>query len=214
MRIKYPRTAHLPWSPGATADDIHQGKLSPFEGKYVVVTEKMDGENTTLYRDYMHARSVDSRFHPSRTWVKALQAQIGYQIPEHWRVCGENLYARHSIAYEGLNSYFLAFSVWDETNNCLSWQDTLAFCQRLGLDTPKVLYQGLWCEKTIRNLSIDTENQEGYVMRVADGFHYDDFVNCVAKWVRKGHVTGDKHWMHSEVVPNGLATKCESKQGG
>ena len=66
MRVKYPRTAHLPWSPGATADDIYQGKLSSFEGKYVVVTEKMDGENTTLYRDYMHARSVDSRFHPSR----------------------------------------------------------------------------------------------------------------------------------------------------
>lgn len=74
MRTKYPRTAHLPWSPGATSDDIYQGNLSPFAGKQVVVTEKMDGENTTLYRDFVHARSIDSRFHPSRTWVKALQA--------------------------------------------------------------------------------------------------------------------------------------------
>ena len=26
----------------------------------VVITEKLDGENTTLYHDYLHARSVDS----------------------------------------------------------------------------------------------------------------------------------------------------------
>lgn len=36
----------------------------------VVITEKMDGENTTLYRDGLHARSLDSRHHPSRNWVK------------------------------------------------------------------------------------------------------------------------------------------------
>ncbi|MEI8604633.1 RNA ligase family protein [Pseudoalteromonas sp. B160] len=48
MRVKYPRTPHLPWSPGATEDDIHQGNLSCFANKQVVVTEKMDGENTTF----------------------------------------------------------------------------------------------------------------------------------------------------------------------
>jgi hypothetical protein len=60
MRIKYPRTPHLPWSPGATSDDIYQGNTSYFENKVVVVTEKMDGENTSIYRDFVHARSIDS----------------------------------------------------------------------------------------------------------------------------------------------------------
>ena len=55
MRIKYPRTPHLPWSLGATNDDVKQRDLSHFVGKQVVVTEKMDGENTTLYNDYIHA---------------------------------------------------------------------------------------------------------------------------------------------------------------
>ncbi len=120
MRIKYPRTPHLPWSLGATNDDVKQRDLSHFVGKQVVVTEKMDGENTTLYNDYIHARSIDSRFHPSRAWVKALQVQVGYKIPIRWRICGENLYARHSISYNNLPSYFMAFSVWNELNQCLS----------------------------------------------------------------------------------------------
>src|SRR3546814_8478297 len=78
--------------------------LAAFEGKRVIVTEKMDGENTTLYRDYIHARSVDGRSHPSRDWVKQFRSGIAADIPEDWRVCGENLFAKHSIHYTALRS--------------------------------------------------------------------------------------------------------------
>lgn len=210
MRIKYPRTPHLPWSPGATNDDIHQGNLSNFEGKIVVVTEKMDGENTTLYPDYVHARSIDSRFHPSRTWVKALQADIGYRIPTGWRICGENLYAKHSIAYDELTSYFMAFSAWNDKNECLSWEDSKQLFEQLGLVTPQELYVGRWCKETIRNIALDVEHQEGYVVRIADSFNFNDFAQCVSKWVRTNHVVTDQHWMHAEVIPNGL----KDTQGG
>ncbi|WDE06750.1 RNA ligase family protein [Thalassomonas viridans] len=204
MKHKYPRTPHLPWSPGATSDDIRHADLSFFRHKQVIVTEKMDGENTSLYTDFSHARSVDSRFHPSRTWVKALQAQIGYLIPQGWRICGENLYARHAIAYQELPSYFMAFSVWNDNNLCLSWQDTKAWFKCLKLDMPKELYAGPWCEKTIREISLDTRNQEGYVVRNSGSFHYREFAENVAKWVRTNHVTTDKHWMHSALVANKL----------
>ena len=54
-RVKYPRTYHLPWSEGRTDDDKVLSDDSQFIGKYVVVTEKMDGENTTIYSDgYLH----------------------------------------------------------------------------------------------------------------------------------------------------------------
>src|SRR5690606_15864545 len=109
MRRPYPRTPHLPWSPGASPDDVRAGDLSGLLGREVVVTEKLDGENTTLYADGSHARSLDSGHHPSRTWVKALQGRIGRLIPPGWRVCGENLYARHSIAYPSLAGYFYGF---------------------------------------------------------------------------------------------------------
>lgn len=67
MRTHYPRTPHLPWSPGASADDVRVADLSGFAGIEVVVTEKLDGENTTLYPDGLHARSLDSAHHPART---------------------------------------------------------------------------------------------------------------------------------------------------
>lgn len=106
MRYKYPRTLHLPWSESVQSDDKMVSSCQHFEGKEVVVTEKMDGENTSIYCDGIHARSLDSRHHPSRSWVKGLQARIGWQIPEGWRLCGENVYAVHSIRYDDLESYF------------------------------------------------------------------------------------------------------------
>ena len=210
QRFKYPRTPHLPWSPGATKDDIRCIDSDIFDGKNIVITEKMDGENTTLYSDHMHARSVDSRHHPSRDWVKRLHASIAHEIPLGWRLCGENLYAQHSIVYDQLSSYFYGFSLWNHENRCLSWQDTLEWFDILGIDSPPILYQGLWNEAQVRSLSIDTSVVEGYVVRLADAFHYDGFDTSVAKWVRAGHVQTDKHWMHSEIKANGLAESSEN----
>ncbi|MEZ5323717.1 MAG: RNA ligase family protein [Verrucomicrobiales bacterium] len=205
---KYPRTPHLPWSLGGTSDDAYLFDTTHFDGTEVVVTEKMDGENTSLYRDRMHARSLDSQNHPSRNWVKAMHGAICHEIPEGWRICGENVYARHSIAYDSLDSYFYVFSVWDDTNSCLSWQETCEWATLLGLPTVPVLLESAeWNEEIVRNLEIDTATQEGYVVRRSDAFAYDDFRISLAKWVRKGHVQTDQHWMHSEIIPNRMRTQ-------
>ena len=62
-RYKYPRTSHFVWSKGATSDDKILHDLSNFEGKEVVCSIKMDGENANLTRDCYYARSVDSANH-------------------------------------------------------------------------------------------------------------------------------------------------------
>ncbi|MFI0204786.1 MULTISPECIES: RNA ligase family protein [Streptomyces] len=203
MRIHYPRTPHLPWSPGASADDVRAVGLAGLAGREVVVTEKLDGENTTLYADGLHARSLDSAHHPSRAWVKGLQGRIGAGIPAGWRVCGENMYARHSIPYEDLDSWFYGFSVWDG-EHCLDWDRTVRFLRGLGVPTPRVLWRGTFDERALRRLKLDTARQEGYVVRTADGFTREEFGGCVAKWVRGGHVQTGTHWMFAQVVPNGL----------
>ncbi|MCX5015680.1 AAA family ATPase [Streptomyces sp. NBC_00555] len=206
MRTHYPRTPHLPWSPGAAADDVRvagPGAFAGLAGREVVVTEKLDGENTTLYADGLHARSLDSAHHPSRAWVKGLQGRIAARIPDGRRVCGENLYARHSLAYEDLDSWFYGFSVWDG-EHCLDWDGTVRFLRGLGVPTPRVLWRGIFDERVLRKLKLDTTRQEGYVVRTVDGFAYEDFGRCVAKWVRGGHVQTGTHWMFAPVVPNGL----------
>jgi len=166
-RVKYPRTPHLPWSPGLAADDIAVADLRTFADREVVVTAKMDGANTTLYRDGIHGRSVTSAAHPSQSWVKQLHAQIAYDIPQGWRICGENLYAKHSIHYQHLRSYFQVFSVWNERNVCLSWTETEEWAELLGLTLVTVFYRGPWDETRIRALAQTTlygDDLEGYVV--------------------------------------------------
>ncbi|MFD5897956.1 RNA ligase family protein [Streptomyces sp. NPDC060366] len=216
MRTAYPRTAHLPWSPGVASDDVRVGDLGGLRGREVVVTEKMDGENTTLYRDGVHARSLDSGHHPSRAWVKALQGRIGGLIPDGVRVCGENMYARHSIAYEDLESWFYGFSVWDG-EWCLGWDETVRVLRGLGIPAPPVLWRGVFDERALRALKLDPARQEGYVVRSVEGFGREEFGRRLAKWVRPHHVQTDTHWMHAAVVENGLgagAALWDVRSGG
>lgn len=205
--IKYPRTPHLPGSPGTTSDDKILTDLRHFAGKEVVVTEKRDGENTSLYATGLHARSRDSRSHPSRSWLFGWHATVRHTIPQDWRVCGEYLYARHSLGYNNLRSYFEAFSVWNDRNEALSWDDTVAFCEERGIVVVPTLWRGVFSEKQIAAIvkEIDTQVQEGFVVRLADAFAFEQFPVSLAKWVRKGHVQeGQDHWTHQAVVPNGL----------
>lgn len=205
-RIKYPRTFHLPFSPGVTSDDKKLKDVRHLQGKQVVITEKFDGENSTLLKDGFHARSIDSGHHPSRAWLGRFHGQIAHEIPEGWRICGENLFAKHSLGYENLPSFFLGFSVWDETNYALSWDDTLEMFELLGVTPVRELFRGAFDETEVQALarSIDTEKQEGFVVRLADRFSYEDFRLSVAKWVRPAHVTTSDHWMHQAIVPNKL----------
>ena len=212
-RVKYPRTYHFAWSPGVTDDDRVLTDLSIFDslGKEngVVVTLKMDGENTTMYSDYLHARSIEYEAHPSRSWVKAVHGRMGHDIPEGWRVCGENLYAKHSIKYENLNDYFQVFSIWNDKNFCLSWDDTELYAELLGLRVVPVLYRGPWDEKIVRALHQefrDGDPCEGYVVRLQESFHYRDFRRCVGKYVRASHVTTHGHWMRSKLEMNKVKT--------
>ena len=204
IRQKYPRTPHLPWSPGNTHDDIFLVNTEVFTNKEVVVTEKMDGENTTIYKDYTHARSVNSAHHPSRSWVKALQAQISVDIPQHWRFCGENLFAQHSISYQDLESYFYLFAVFNEDDVCLSWKETREWASHLGLPTPKTLFEGVYDEEKIKKTNMNTDTSEGYVVRLAHSFSYSDFSKSMGKWVRPSHVQTDTHWLQSVITANGL----------
>ncbi len=207
QRYKYPRTPHLSFSPGVGGDDIKLYSNKIFANCQVVLTEKLDGENTTFYPNYIHARSLDSRHHPSRAWVKALQASMGHNIPSGWRICGENLYARHSIAYDNLKSYFYIFAIWNQDNYCLSWSETQEWAEIWDLELPPVMYQGLWDEAKIKAIgeNLNRYKCEGYVVRNVEQFHYNDFANNMAKWVRSNHVQSDEHWMSQEVIPNKLA---------
>lgn len=211
MRYKFPRTYHFDWSLSLMNDDRRLPSLDTLIGKEVIVTEKLDGENTTIYRDGIHARSIDSsrQHHPSRNWVKQFAGEIAHNIPEGWRICGENMYAKHSIFYDNLDSYFYGFAVYDERNVSLSWDETVSVFDMLGITPVPTILRGEFNEQVLRYLAArqDPEKQEGYVCRVVDEMPHEPWFLSAAKYVRSKHVNTDQHWMTAEIVPNRLRTE-------
>lgn len=227
QKFKYKRTWHLPWTSHKTTDDKiwdEDELIKAFSGKEIIITEKMDGENTTVYDDgSFHARSIDGRWHPSRNRMVGIAKGIGTKLPRGWRVCGENVFAQHSIVYNNLPAYFMAFGIYDEKNWCLCWDETEYVAKELDITLVPRIWRGPWehffankegMTKLFMNndwlskneYQIDSE-KEGYVVRTVEGFHYDDLGSHCGKYVRANHVQTDEHWMHKAVVPNGLANE-------
>lgn len=203
---KYGRTFHLPISPGATSDDKIMSSLDGLMVNDLVVTEKMDGENTTIHAGGSHARSPDSRYHPSRDWLKAFAAGISPYLTEGERIVGENLYARHSVAYDALPSYFLGFA-WIIGDEVQSWDRAQARFEELGVQPVPTLYRGPYRLGLFDEVAqaIDLTKQEGFVARVAASFAETDMPTRMGKYVREGHVQSERHWMKAELIPNRLA---------
>jgi hypothetical protein len=214
--LKYPRTYHLPSSPGLQNDDRRLPDLSVFEGRRVIGSLKMDGEGSTMKTEKTYPRSPDGRYHPSRDMMKAYHARRAMHIPDEWRVCGEYMHARHSIPYtrelgNAVEDVFLGFAVFDDRNVMLSWDQTLETFEMLDVVAVPVLYDGPWYTGLVDRLAadIDPVRQEGFVLRIADEIPYPSgagdrgrFFTSVAKWVRRGHVATSEHWMSGPVIPN------------
>jgi len=208
--MKYPRTYHVPFSPGATKDDkkLKDGWFEYYRGKEIVVTEKLDGENSCLCQKGVFARS-----HGAETrspWSINLWGDNGLYwkvkglIDDDLLIFGENLYGEHSIHYEKLRDYFHVFACYNETTDkWWSWDDVKFVSKVLGVPHVPTLWRGIAeSEDQIRELIIQTMNmpsaygntKEGVVMRLANEFDGEDFPNYVCKYVRANHVQTDEHW--------------------
>lgn len=64
--MKCPRAYHLPYSPRATKDDkkLKDNWLDYFKNQEIVITEKLDGENTAFTSQDVYASSNGA---PTRT---------------------------------------------------------------------------------------------------------------------------------------------------
>jgi len=203
---KYPRTFHLPYSQCMTADDKRLESDEHFKAfGSVVVTIKMDGENATVYPDgYLHARSIDGSKHEWQNWLKQSTRSWCFDIPIGWRICGENLYPRHSIAYKFAreSQYFQVFGIYDSKDFCISWKETKEMCELLGIEHVPEVYCGPYDEDLILKefnaykdaAKAQGQEVEGFVVRNAESFPYSEFRKNVGKYVRANHVQTDEHW--------------------
>lgn len=211
---------HLPWS----EEDARRQKWlkeqqtrEMFEGKQVIITEKMDGANACLTSEKVYARSHSAEA-TGEQWdflKKQHREELMHKIPDNLAIFGEYLYARHSIKYDSLPSYFIVFGIYDDSEDeWLSWVDTEVVADKLSLETAPVIDNVYIAEDrsevvderdeiiVFDDLRRDPEGvsrygdtREGYVVRTVDSFSLDDLTENMAKCVRENHVqTEELHW--------------------
>jgi hypothetical protein len=213
---KYNRTFHLPWSPGATNDDKIAVSVESLLNTPIVITEKMDGSNTSLEVVGCFARTHSGPpSHASFDGLKALHGAIKYKIPERIQLFGEWCFALHSIAYNELPGYFLMFNVREcspELNDIwLSWEKVELWAEEIGVSTVPVLFKGQCTsekelKEIVESLMIQPSQcggiREGVVVRL-QGYFYDyRFSTSVMKCVRANHVQTSEHWKDQEIIKN------------
>ena len=212
-RIKYPRTYHLPYSQSKTDDDKTLPNDDQFKGMEVVVTIKMDGENTTVYPDgYVHARSLDGTGYEWQNWLKSYVWNFCDALADDERLIGENLYAKHSIGYtfDNIKDTFQVFAICyndDDDVYFYDWSYVEFFCNAYDLKHVEVIYKGIYDKEKImeafenkkKELAEKGQDIEGFVVRDTDMFPASDFQKHVAKFARANHVQTDKHWRETWV---------------
>ena len=211
--MKYPRTFHLPWSPGGTKDDKKLKSVESFLGKEIVITEKLDGSNTCVNSQGVFARShAQLASHPSFNYLKGEWNNFRFQLEKEEDIFGENCYAVHSISYTELPTYFFMFNV-RKNGMWLSFSEVNKRAKELGLQLAPVLFEGVVStekelqkitEKLQKEPSVYGGDREGTVLRLKESFSEENFSKSVAKMVRKGHVQTDDHWMHQSIVKQNL----------
>ena len=208
---------HLPWSPGASKDDRIAADVSTLLNVPIIISEKLDGSNTSLEKEGCFARThAGPPTHVSFDGLKALHASMKYCIPNDVQIFGEWCFALHSNAYDSLPSYFLMFGVRcfsEDIPYWYSWESVESWSEAVGISTVPVLWQGtISSEKELQILTESLVKQpsacgpirEGVVVRVADQFNDEEFAKSVMKWVRKDHVQTIEHWKHQEITKNKL----------
>ena len=207
--MKYPRTYHLPYSPGATKDDkkLQDDWFKYYIGQEIVITAKLDGENIHMNQKDCYARSDGA---PTRSpWSRniwdpsdGLYWRIKQYIGENETIFGENLYGEHSIHYNKLTDYFHLFAANDGVN-WYSWDDVKMLADIMNIPHVPELWRGMIykeeeLQKLVEKYVYESEwygdIREGVVVRLTSSFPLDDFKHCVCKWVRPNHVQTDEHW--------------------
>ncbi|KAJ3344716.1 hypothetical protein HDU91_000135 [Kappamyces sp. JEL0680] len=228
--VKYPRTRHLFDLGGATRDDLCLSDadaaafLTVQDGIELVMQEKVDGANLGIRLDpkgnivcQNRTHVVTSSYHPqfSRlgSWIHRHRDALVALLAPGCILFGEWLQARHSIAYDQLDDYFLAFDLFDLHEH--KFYSSLRFRQALQDTGIAAVPQIPVPDKIDKQAILNTihqpsafsraEQREGVVLRRDSALWMVD----KAKVVRSNFIAGNKHWSSSSVVENAVSSRFQ-----
>ncbi|GMH43491.1 hypothetical protein BSKO_11413 [Bryopsis sp. KO-2023] len=129
--VKFPRTHHLIDTGAATRDDLvlDRGIAQHMIQSRVICEEKVDGSNLGLSFDENWNLRAQKRGHWVTSvseaqyakldgWIKKHRASLFDVLGQDRILYGEWLCARHTVTYDQLPDWFLAFDIYDKTRKC------------------------------------------------------------------------------------------------
>jgi hypothetical protein len=153
---KYPRTHHIEGSRFQPGDE--ELDSVPFEaiaGRHVVVAEKVDGANAAISFSpegklllqsrghYLMGGPREKQFNLFKPWAQSLSHSLWQALGSRCILYGEWLYAKHTMFYNYLPHYFLAFEVLDrEEGVFLSTERRIDLLNELPIASVDILFTG------------------------------------------------------------------------
>lgn len=221
---RFPHTPHLAWlGKGEPRDDkvMSKEEVLALLSAPVRVEEKIDGANLGFsvgsdgkLRAQNRGQYLESPYRHQFTrlsvWLTSHESALVSALGEELILFGEWCAARHSVAYEKLPDWFVAFDVYDRQSGRY-WSATRrdGLCTHLGLAVVPAMSEGRVALAALRELVINHRSRfgdnlvEGVVIRRDEG----DWLNSRAKLVAPEFTqTLNEHWRHRAIVWNQLAT--------
>ncbi|MBM9535693.1 RNA ligase family protein [Desulfobulbus alkaliphilus] len=190
----------------------------------LTVEEKVDGANLGISFDtegniFAQNRGAYLQLPGSGQWKKlgewlALRTDVLFEhLYDRYILFGEWCYAQHSIFYNRLPDWFLAFDVYDrESRRFLSLARRDNFLNIMHISKVPSLAHGQFTFPEIENLvsqsRLTDQSAEGVYLRIDQG----DWLEQRAKLVRPAFIQAvEQHWSRSAIRPNHLTIAIEDE---
>jgi hypothetical protein len=217
---------HLPLEPNADSDDRVATicDMEMFLAGEISIQEKIDGANMgisihkgePIVRNRSHilrkgysARKTPAQQQFSRVWtwlyenadkIRSVSKATGGQIS----IYGEWLFAKHTIAYNELPDWFVAYDIYhSDERKFLDPTLALKLLREAGFSTIGVIHSGTCTPKTLLEMrdgpSLYAQNQarEGVYLKSGDGQWCTGRYKMVAPWFKS-----DDNWNKTQLVKN------------
>lgn len=219
--FKFPSTPHLAPMRGI---DIRGDKVlteserTAFLRCELLVEEKVDGANLGISFDregniraqnrgaYLHF-PCSGQWKKLDEWVSLRVDVLLDHLSDQYILFGEWCYAQHSIFYDRLPDWFLAFDIYDRKSRCFlssarrnSLIERMDICKVPGLACGRFTLPEL--KKLLSLSKLSDRPAEGIYLRSDRG----DWLEQRAKLVRPAFIQAmEAHWSRSAIMPNRLS---------
>ena len=222
---KFPHTPHLVWlGEGTPREDkiLSRAEAIAFLDGAVVVEEKVDGANMGLSvgpdgrlraqsrGNYLNPSHCHAQWKPLWQWLARKEVAILAALGTELMLFGEWCYAKHTVPYDALPDWFLAFDVF-ETATGRFWSAVRRnrLLEQIGIfPVPERICSRLALNQTAKLLgksAVGSCPAEGVYLRRDD----DKYLIQRAKIVGSAFKQQiEDHWTRKPLVPNKLESKA------